>query len=118
VALVEIKMSDGESVWMETDDASVGPPLLNVHVDRDGAPVAARAVAELDFQQVLGPIKGLARDLSAAMGALDRGPDSYEVTLGVKITADAGVVFAKAGGEASLSVKLSWQGQKKPAAGA
>ena len=45
-------------------------------------------------------------------------PDSAEVTLGLTFTAEAGLVVAKASGEASLQVKLVWQGPKKAASDA
>lgn len=121
MSLVEIKLSKDESVWIEAEDGSVGP---TVHFQEEGVvdaslagdmrAASAGAIVKMDFQQVLVPIKGLARDMSAAFATLDIGPDSYEITLGVKVTADAGVVFAKAGGEASIEVKMSWEGLRKP----
>jgi hypothetical protein len=36
-------------------------------------------------------------------------PTSAEIEFGVKLTASAGAIFAKAGGEAVFNVKLAWE---------
>ena len=39
----------------------------------------------------------------------DISPQEIEVTLGLKLSAEAGVVISKVAGEASLTVKLTWK---------
>lgn len=36
-------------------------------------------------------------------------PDGAEIEFGIKLTAQAGALLAKAGGEANFNVKLSWE---------
>ena len=44
-------------------------------------------------------------------------PDEVEVSFGLKLDAEAGAVVAKAGTEASINVKLTWEREKEtPAA--
>lgn len=38
-------------------------------------------------------------------------PDEIEVELGFKMTAESGVILAKAGGEAHIVIKLAWKRQ-------
>ena len=135
MALVEIKLSNGKSIFAETDEPRGSAPLQSgvIRPDRapldasiggvgHGAPIDAavgdHGLAKIDFAAVMATVKGVANDLSAALGGLELGPSSYEVSFGVKISADAGVVFARAGGEASFEVKLAWEGRKRSAADA
>lgn len=37
-------------------------------------------------------------------------PSEAEIEFGIKLTAQAGAILAKAGGEANFSVKLTWKG--------
>jgi hypothetical protein len=46
----------------------------------------------------------------AVLGRLTEiGPQEVEVSLGLKLSAEAGVVISKVAGEASLVVKLTWK---------
>jgi Trypsin-co-occurring domain 1 len=54
--------------------------------------------------------KSLVPVAKAVLGCLEEiGPHDVEVTLGLKLSAEAGVVISKVAGEASLAVKLTWR---------
>lgn len=138
MALIEIKLSNGQSIFAETDEPVSRAAVRSRVIGADGAPADAslgaglggdpggpidaavgdHGLAKIDFQAVMATVKGVAKDLSKAMSGLDLGPDSYEISFGVKLSADAGVVFARAGGEASFEVKMAWEGRRRPAADA
>jgi len=40
-------------------------------------------------------------------------PDEAEVTLGLKVSAEAGVIISNVAGESSFEVKLTWRRAKK-----
>ena len=42
-------------------------------------------------------------------------PDSVEVEFGIKLDAEAGALIAKAGTEAAISVKMTWEKTKDEA---
>lgn len=100
--LVEFPMEDGETVVVEMDDdqlAGVAPAAVSP------GEVAARATQSFE--------KALDRLLPTIRAIGDRlrevAPDEFTVALGVKVTAEAGVIVSKASGEANFTVTLTWR---------
>jgi len=67
---------------------------------RDSAEALDRAMAT---------IREMARKTKASIDGLVSKPDELEITFGVKLTAEAGAIVTKVGGEATLQVKLAWK---------
>jgi len=100
---VELPLQSGGSVVFEVDDPT---PDKTYRGNQDVVGKAAES-----FESVIGHLKPVADALATQLSSFAHAPESVVVEFGVKVTANAGVVIAKAGGEASLKITLSW---KKP----
>jgi hypothetical protein len=94
----------------------VGGQQLAVEVDEPTA-VGVRAVAltekgEIDFAAALEHIKTAASQLQTALASVAIPPQSCEISFGIKFSASAGVILAKAGTEAHFGIKMSWSNKK------
>lgn len=98
--LVEFSMEDGGSVVVEVEDDYAG----FVPAGLDPAEIAKQAAQSLE-DSLEGALNG-ARVVLKRVREL--GPNSATVKLGVKLTAQAGAVVTKVGGEANFEVTLSW----------
>lgn len=102
--LIAVPLASGGTIVVETDEEVT--PAGVVRASRPGEVVKQLGMTfEEALDRVLVPV---ARALKGALS--DIAPDAVEVTLGLKLSAEAGVVLSKVGGEATLTVKLSWQG--------
>jgi Trypsin-co-occurring domain 1 len=100
--LVEVPLAAGGSITVEVED---GQRVMRGG-DR-GADLVERGGRTLEeslgsiapaLQEVLGKLRGVSSELS-----------QIEVELGLKLTAEAGMVVAKAGAEANFRVLVRWQ---------
>lgn len=64
---------------------------------------------EKSFSTYFDPVRRLADQLADKISEVKTKPDEVEVTIGIKLTTEAGVVFAKAGADAEMTVKLVWK---------
>jgi hypothetical protein len=71
------------------------------------AEVVKKSAEALD--SAMNTIHSMARRVVATVEALADPPSQVEVEFGLKLTADAGAIIAKAGTESTIGVKLSWE---------
>ena len=60
-------------------------------------------------EAAMGTIKAMARRISALREEMPHEFTRIEIDFGIKLDAEAGALLAKAGGEASLNVTLTWE---------
>lgn len=99
--IVELQTEDGRVLSFEAEEShsdSVG----YAPASRDETPLRRR------FDEAFDDLRSLATSLTAKLDTPDLRPDGIEIEVGVKMTAEAGIVFASAGGEATMSVKMTW----------
>ena len=60
------------------------------------------------FEEALENIKPVASTIISKLRDLDQPADEVEVKFGIKLTADAGAIFASVGGEVSYEITLKW----------
>ncbi len=60
------------------------------------------------LNQAMGTIKTMARRTMETIDALANKPSEVEVEFGIKISAEAGAIISKAGGEGNITIKLKW----------
>jgi hypothetical protein len=98
--IVKLRFSDGSELLAEVDgDETV----------RQGAtPAALSGEPIIDFASALAKVRSAAEQLRHGLSGLEPPPKTCELTFGIKLSASAGVVLAKAGTEASFGIKLSW----------
>lgn len=101
--LVEFPTARGETIVVEMDDdqlAGFAPAAVN--------PGEVALVATGSLEAAVDRLLPALRSIGERLRALT--PDELTVALGVKLTAEAGVVVAKAAGEANFTVTLKWLG--------
>jgi hypothetical protein len=101
--LAKIKLDDGTELLVEVDE----PAMVGVQATGIGPG------GEIDFAGALEQVKGAATQLAHALQGMAAKPDDYEITFGIKLSASAGVILAKAGAEANFEVKLGWSRKKE-----
>ena len=92
----------GGTIWAEVEEIDTDKGLV--------------LTSNKPFQSFEDAVEALKRNASLILASLtDLGPNQVEVSFGIKAGAEAGTPFfglAKASGEASYSVKLSWKSGK------
>lgn len=100
--IVELSLASGGSVFFEVDEVPGGKRYR----------AAGTAVAEATVQTLesaIARLKPFAEVLTSSLSSVSTATSDISVEFGVKLSADAGFVIAKAGSEASLVIKLSWK---------
>ncbi|MER8182800.1 CU044_2847 family protein [Kitasatospora sp. NPDC094015] len=69
---------------------------------------AAVHQATAGFEQALDGVRAAARSALAVFRDDSLRPDGVEIEFGVRLTAEAGALIARTGGEAHLTVRLTW----------
>jgi hypothetical protein len=101
VRVVEFPLVEGGRVLWEVEDTATGKTY------RGAADVVEKATDSLEA--VMGRLKPVVEAVAGGLKGLAVRPDTLEVELAVKLTADAGIVVARAGSEASLKIKVGWK---------
>ncbi|MFF3753095.1 CU044_2847 family protein [Streptomyces sp. NPDC002018] len=104
----ELRLSDGTSVPLEIDEGEDGGIS---RAARGGAEV--QTVAET-LQEALDRVRPALNVMVEKVRELAHPPDTVAVDFGVKLTAEAGVVVAKAATEANFTVHLEWHSGSLP----
>ena len=104
---VEFPLSQGGSVVVEVDSFYAAGTRRGRSGDR---PQLERAAVEFDeavrnVRPALEGIIGHLREIS--------GPESIELTFGLKFDVEAGAIIAKTSLEANIAVKLTWKHEEK-----
>jgi len=100
--IVSLKIVGGQDLLVEVDE----PATTGVK------PVGIGPRGEIDFAGALNNIKSAAAQLRETLASLATPPDNCEISFGIKFSASAGVILAKAGTEANFQIKMSWAKEK------
>ncbi len=102
---LEVETVGGGVATFDVDDAAgVGPE----RVSREGSTVVAKLDEPLD--QALATARPAAQSIIDTFRALS--PDELSIEFGLRIDAQAGAVFAKAGIGAHFNITVKWQPSK------
>ena len=102
--LVEVPLASGASITVEVDDPLGARTMRGgdrgAQLVEQGGRTLEESLAAVApaLQEVIGKLREVSTDLS-----------EIEVELGLKLTAEAGMVVAKAGAEANFRVLIRWQ---------
>lgn len=100
--LARVKLANGEELMVEVDE----PPTTGVKA------VSVGRGGEIEFGPALENVKSAAGQLLEKLREIAVPPDSCEISFGIKLSASAGVILAKAGTEANFTIKMSWAARK------
>ncbi|MEU9339190.1 CU044_2847 family protein [Streptomyces sp. NPDC048290] len=99
--------SDGTVVWAEVDDAPDRDPYEPIARPR---PDRAADTAET-LRQAVDRVRPAAQDVLDSLRAMPQSPDRVAMEFGVKLSAEAGVVLARAASEGHFKILLEWERQ-------
>lgn len=103
MCVIELPLETGGSVLFEVED------LATEHKTVRGSGPASVKQLTTTFESVIGKLKPVVETIAQQFASLAKAPDLVEVEFAVKLSADAGVIIARAGSEASLRVKVGWK---------
>jgi Trypsin-co-occurring domain 1 len=101
--LVQFPLEEGGSIVVEVEEEQLSGPVPAA------SPGDLAGEAKMSFDEAtakLGPIARIVLDQ-----VKDLGPQEIGVELGIKFSAEAGIILAKTSAEGTCTVKLTW---KKP----
>jgi hypothetical protein len=104
--VVDLPLAEGGSIKIEVGEAPLPRPAAGPVV-RSARPVELASAATETFEHALA---GVAPAATALVSKLRSSAEPSEITLefSLKVSADAGVVVARTGGEANFRVLLKW----------
>jgi Trypsin-co-occurring domain 1 len=100
--VVEVPLAEGGSILVEVDEVVDGPVVR-------GHPAASLPPLAQSLEQVLANLGPATRALVSQMRELTESPHEIEIEFAVKLSADARIVIARAGGEANFRILLKWR---------
>jgi hypothetical protein len=107
---VEVPLADGGSILVEVDEPVDVPAIRGRGVAPTIPPLAE------PLERMLAGLGPALRAVLSELHQLTDSPHEIEVEFAIKLTADARVVIARAGGEANFRVALRWPGKADSAA--
>jgi Trypsin-co-occurring domain 1 len=103
--LLELDLEEGGSILIEVDEQSRGPVTRGV-----GAADVVTKTGE-SLEQVLGRVGPAVREIVSDLRSAADWPDEVEIEFAVKLSTDASVIIARAGGEANFRILLRWSNE-------
>ena len=105
--LVEYTLNDGTSFLVEIEEAEGGA------IERVALPSGEMVLkAQQTFEEALERVKPVASVIISQLKELKTPATEVEVKFGLKLTADAGAIFASVGGEVTYEITLKWKDEK------
>ncbi|MFI2410375.1 CU044_2847 family protein [Streptomyces sp. NPDC018947] len=114
VQIGEMRLSDGTAVLVEVEGQQ------GSGIDRVGRGPGSGIVRDSahTLQEALAHIRPAVEAVADSVRGLTSRPDSVSVEFGIKLSAEAGVVVAKAASEANFAVRLEWDARDPGQSGA
>ncbi len=100
--VVELPLGNGDVVYVEVDGDITGEP------GRVGRTPRVLSEASETLQEALRRTRSAIETTLGQMRELAEPPDKVTIKFGVKVTASAGVVIAKAASEANFELAVEW----------
>jgi Trypsin-co-occurring domain 1 len=100
--LAAMPLENGDSLLIEVDEDAEG-------IVAAGRPGEIIATTAMTFEAALDRLRPAAQAIVAKLGSLSERPDEINVEFGIKLSTEAGLVIARASGEATFTVTLQWR---------
>lgn len=105
--LAEYSLADGTTFLVEVDEPESSA------IERVALPSLGKVIkVKQSFEGMLDKVKPVATAIINKLHGLSVPADEVEVKFGLKLTAQAGVIFTSVGSEASYEITLKWQEKK------
>ncbi|GAA2411336.1 hypothetical protein GCM10010420_45310 [Streptomyces glaucosporus] len=99
----EMRLSDGTGVLVEIADTEAGG------IDRVGRASSVARGASETLQEALAHVRPALDAVAGSVRGMVHPPETVRVDFGIKLSAEAGVVIARAATEANFTVSLEWR---------
>ncbi|NER91000.1 CU044_2847 family protein [Moorena sp. SIO3A2] len=106
--LAQFSLADGTTFLVEVEEPE-SRGIERVSLGSGKKVLKARQT----FEEALDQIKPVASAVITKLRDLNQPADEVEVKFGLKLTADAGAVFASVGGEVSYEITLKWSNKNQ-----
>ena len=103
--LIPFEAEDGAIFMVEVED--------NSRTTRSGRGNEPEEKAPKRFEKALAPLKSVAGLVMNKIREIKDSPEEVTLEMGVKLTAEAGAVLTKAGGEAHFKLTIKWKNEEK-----
>ncbi len=105
--VIDMPLTEGGSIKVEVDEA---PAALQATgpITRSPRPAELASAATETFEQALAGVAPAARSLVSKLRGTAE-PSEITLEFNLKVSADAGVIVARTGGEANFRVLLTWK---------
>ena len=110
--IVQFNTDDGDSIYIETEEVNTNSNeagFAAVGLSEDEKSGINKASSK--FEKALEPVKRVSNHLIQNIKDIQIAPDEISIELGLKFSAEAGMIISKASTEGNIKVNLSW---KKP----
>lgn len=97
--IVTVVVGQGKEIAVEVDDDVPEVGVKSVGLGKDG---------RINLSAALDNIKDAAEQLRETLAKIAVPPQNCEISFGIKLSASAGVILAKAGTEANFTIKMGW----------
>jgi hypothetical protein len=111
--VVEVELDGGGSVFVEVPDDEPSSGMVGGAGRILDTAHPVRGVTET-LQEALGRIRPALEAVVGQVRGLASPPDRVSIEFGIKVTAEAGVVIAKAATEANFTVSAEWTREGVP----
>lgn len=106
--LAQFKLDDGTAFFVEVDKPVLTRDSSIERVAIDSGQMVLQAA--LTLEEALDRVKPvIAKVASKLRSGLTTPANEVEITFGLKLNAEAGVIFGSVGGEVTFEVKLKWE---------
>lgn len=104
--IAEFDLGDGKTTFLVEVDEPASGAVERVAIDSGELVLKARQ----SFEEALGKVKPVAATIiNEFREGLTTPADEVEVKFGLKLSAEAGVIFTSVGGEVNFEITLKWQ---------
>lgn len=101
--IIEFPLEDGGSIFVEIIDHE-----MEIGMEKVAKKKETISKSKISFEAALDRIKPIANIVINKLREMEKSVDEIEVQFGLKMNAQAGVIFASTGLEANYTIKLKW----------
>jgi Trypsin-co-occurring domain 1 len=102
--LLDLGLEQGGSILVEVEQTEGSGPVMR----GSGRPAETVVEAGQTLESVMGRLGPAVRGIVSELRSAADWPDEVEIEFGIKLSTEANVVIARAGGEANFRICLRW----------
>ncbi len=108
--LIQFTTTDGNNFFVEIDEPVAAEAVRGY--SEQGNTRGVLETAKQSFNDALKPLKEISNSIIDSVRQISNAPDEVEVELGLKFSAQAGIILTSLDSEANFKITLKWQKNK------